>query len=159
MTECTVDGDAWFERRFGLLSSVAVEAAVQTFSPLRKESPIMLTSDNVKEIDRIYMRNGSGKDVVANVAKQYGITEAFAGGIARALKEKRGPNLPDTVLESVTARSPSPPDRSLSGVSREVLESAKDAAVKANVAEAQIKAGNGASVSLDDLAALASFYA
>ena len=60
---------------------------------------------------------------------------------------------------NVTARSPSPPDRSLSGVSREVLESAKDAAVKANVAEAQIKAGNGASVSLDDLAALASFYA
>src|ERR1700735_3844648 len=62
-----------------------------------------LTSENVKEIDRIYMRNGSKKDVVAKVAQQFGITEAFAGGLATALIEKRGPNVPDIVTESAPA--------------------------------------------------------
>jgi hypothetical protein len=48
-----------------------------------------LSNEDIGAIDRICPINGSGPDVRAKVAKQFRITESFAGSIATALGEKR----------------------------------------------------------------------
>jgi len=59
-----------------------------------------LSNENVAAIDRIFMINGSGPDIRAKVASQFGITEAFAGAVAKVLKEKR-----DNITEAAPSRA------------------------------------------------------
>jgi len=107
-----------------------------------------LTNENVAAIDRIFLINGSGPDVRAKVAQQFGITESFAGSIAKALKEKR-----DNIVTEAAPAAVAGTD-SMAGYDRRILESAKDMAIGASVAEAKLAAGMGPSATHNELAAL-----
>ncbi len=117
-----------------------------------------LTNENVKEIDRIYMINGSGKDVVAKVARQYAITEAFAGSIAKVLKEKR-----DNITEAAPSRTITEagevhgPASALSDTDTRNRFLAGKLAQQVNEADARIERDGGslAGLSLQQLEALA----
>jgi hypothetical protein len=108
----------------------------------------------ISQMDTIYTRNGSSRDVIKKVAQDAGITEAEAGAIAQVLEERRAAKIPKGVTESAPAAA----SENLAGYGRQVLEAAKDHAVRANVAEAQIEAGHGARVPHNDLVTLASMH-
>jgi len=109
-----------------------------------------LTNENVAAIDRIFLINGSGPDVRAKVAQQFGITESFAGSIAKALKEKRD-NIVTEAAPSRAITEAGAPAGALNDTDPRKVHLAERLAHTVNEAEARIEADGGSMAGLSTL--------
>ncbi len=115
-----------------------------------------LSNENVAAIDRIFMINGSGPDVRAKVAQQFGITEAFAGAVAKVLKEKRD-NIVTETAPSRAITEVQGPASALADTDTRNRYLAGKLAQQVNEADERIEADGGslAGLSIQQLEALA----
>jgi hypothetical protein len=143
--------DTWFDDRFGHLPQAAAEAMRQTIEstlpPIRKENTMTKQIEDLKPQDtlRIKAFKMDGR-TPRDVSKAFGITPSAASAIYEAI---------DNPMPKASHAPTATPSEPLTGLRPQVLESARDVAIGANVAEAKLAAGKGDTLTLNELSSLA----